>query len=248
MPEQSYQRPPITEAVIEIRFATPAESGEVGKSAGALETAYARQVPVANYVVKFELSQNTVNEPTTRADKALGRQLSSNDQTERVLIWPQSLVVAQLAPYPGWHDFFGRFARDWKLWKKAMSCRQIQRVGLRFINRIDIPRPSAAVIEGTNYLGVFANLPAQLGPVSAYGVQAQFPPDENQFLLTLNSATVPSPILENVAILLDLDLGRDIDPPQKDDDLYALLHQMRVKKNAVFEACITDRARELFQR
>jgi len=35
--------------------------------------------------------------------------------------------------------------------------------------------------------------------------------------------------------------------PQDDEALWELLERMRSKKDAVFEACITDRARETFK-
>ena len=36
-------------------------------------------------------------------------------------------------------------------------------------------------------------------------------------------------------------------PRQNDDDMHTFLNVVRVKKNDVFEACITSRARELFK-
>ena len=41
-------------------------------------------------------------------------------------------------------------------------------------------------------------------------------------------------------------MGKD-SPPQNDDAVYELINRIRVAKNRVFEACITDRARELFE-
>jgi uncharacterized protein (TIGR04255 family) len=57
---------------------------------------------------------------------------------------------------------------------------------------------------------------------------------------------VPAPLLGHSSFVLDQDLHTEINLPQSDDALYILLNQIHVKKNAVFEACITDRARELF--
>jgi uncharacterized protein (TIGR04255 family) len=169
------------------------------------------------------------------------------DQTELILLWPQSFIVAQLAPYPGWDNFFGRFARDWKTWKRGVGYRKVARVGVRFINRIDIPQVNR-VIEEADYLNAYAKLPDEFGPVIAYGVQAQFLPDDKGCRLTLNSASVPSPLLDHGSVLLDLDVGVETNPPQNDEDIYTLLNEMRAKKNAAFEACVTHRARELFQR
>ena len=81
----------------------------------------------------------------------------------------------------------------------------------------------------------------------AYGLQAQSLPDVEGCRVTLNSASVLSPLLGHNAILLDIDVAMEPNPPQNDEDVFVLLNKMRAKKNATFEACLTDRARELFQ-
>jgi uncharacterized protein (TIGR04255 family) len=183
----------------------------------------------------------------TQVDQADGHRLSSKDQAEMLLLWPLTLVVSQLAPYPGWEFFFGRFERDWRIWKRVAGYRKITRIGVRFVNRIDIPQADR-VIEEDNYLKVYAKLPDTFGPVTGYGVQAQFPPDEEGCRLTLNSGLVPSPLMGHGSILLDLDIAIEVNPPQNDGEIYVLLDKIRAKKNTAFEACITDHARELFRK
>jgi uncharacterized protein (TIGR04255 family) len=45
---------------------------------------------------------------------------------------------------------------------------------------------------------------------------------------------------------LDIDVSRAGDPPQKDDEIWALIDRIRVHKNHIFEESVTDKARELF--
>jgi uncharacterized protein (TIGR04255 family) len=84
--------------------------------------------------------------------------------------------------------------------------------------------------------------------LDAYAVQAVLPLADIGCKLTLNSAAVPSPILDHSSFLFDQDIAREIDPPQSDEAIYDLLNEIRVQKNKFFEACITDRARALFNR
>jgi uncharacterized protein (TIGR04255 family) len=65
-------------------------------------------------------------------------------------------------------------------------------------------------------------------------------------LITINSGIVPPPLEGHLSIMLDIDVGRDHDLPQRDEGLLSLLQEFRIEKNRVFEACVTDRARELF--
>jgi uncharacterized protein (TIGR04255 family) len=45
---------------------------------------------------------------------------------------------------------------------------------------------------------------------------------------------------------LDIDVWRQVDVPQKDNDVLELLGKMRDAKNQLFETFITDKARDLF--
>jgi len=247
MPER-YKSAPITEAVIQIRYAEPAEADLLAEAGADLKAFYPSQHPLVNYDVTVGLPPpNVRGEAVTQVNQATGHRLSSTDQAEILLLWPLTFVVSQLAPYPGWEIFFGRFRRDWNIWKKTAGYRKITRMGVRFVNRIDIPQVDR-VIEETEYLCVYAKLPGAFGPVAGYGVQAQFPPDDEGCRLTLNSGSVPSPLVGHGSILLDLDIAREVNLPQNDEDMLVLLDKIRTKKNAAFEACITDEARELFRR
>jgi uncharacterized protein (TIGR04255 family) len=247
MPER-YKRAPITEAVIEIRYAGSVESDLLAKVSADFKAVYPLHDPLVNYDVTVGLPPpNVRREAVTQVNQATGHRLSSRDQAEILLLWPVTFVVSQLAPYPGWEMFFGRFGRDWTIWKKAAGYRKITRIGVRFVNRIDIPQADR-MIEETDYLGVYAKLPEAFGPVTAYGVQAQFPPDDEGCRLTLNSGSVPSPLVDHSSVLLDIDIAKEVSPPQNDEEIFVLLDNIRTKKNVAFESCITEQARELFRR
>jgi uncharacterized protein (TIGR04255 family) len=87
----------------------------------------------------------------------------------------------------------------------------------------------------------------ELQSMMAYSVVAQLPMPDIGCILTLNSSSAPSQLLGHAAFIVDQDVAKDGDPPQNDEGIYALLNQIRVKKNEVFEACIKPRARELFK-
>ena len=128
-----------------------------------------------------------------------------------------------------------------------MGFQEISRIGVRYVNRIDIP-VSGPVLEQEEFLNVYPKLPDILGPMNAYAVQAVLSIKDIGCKLTLNSAVVPSPILDHASFLFDQDIAREIDPPQSDDAISGLLNEIRIRKNKVFETCITDRARALFTR
>jgi uncharacterized protein (TIGR04255 family) len=246
MSDQPYKKPPITEAVIEVRFATALDASDLDKTTRQMVSVYNQQESIKS--VDFAVGVPPEHGQTTALiNEQLGRRMSSGDLTEILVLWPLSFVVAQLAPYPGWEVFFDRFSRDWNILKKTTEYRRIVRVGVRFINRIDVPFTTNGVIEEAEYLNVYPQLPASFGPVNGYGVQAQLPMRDIGCKLTINSAAVPSPLIAHNSFLLDLDIHMEASPPQNNEDIYELLNRIRVKKNQVFEACITARSREIFR-
>ena len=247
MSEQPYRRPPITEAVIEVRFATPLTPGEVDKASQDFALFYPFDQPIRNLGVAVELASGLTSEPTTQVNQQFGHRRLSTDASEIVLMWPSALIVAQLAPYPGWDVFFDRFARDWKAWKRATDFRKITQIGVRFINRIDVPIKDA-IIEESEYLNVYPKVPAQFAHMNGYNLQVQLPIFDKECTLIINSAAIPSPLIGHGSLLLDLDISMGKNPPQNDDAIFQLLNKIRVKKNETFEACVTNRARELFQK
>lgn len=242
---QTYKRPPIIEAMIQVSFADRLHADELAKADAALSQYYAQHhgSKNINFAVTLEPSSNA--EPRTQFQSEEGHRRNSADHTEVVVLWPRSFLMSQLAPYPGWAEFFGRFQRDWALWKKAVGYRKIIRIGVRYVNRIDIP-VTGQIVDYENYLRIYPHVPDYFGPNQAYAIQIRFPIPDLGCGLLINSSSAPPPLLGHSSFILDQDIARDVDIPQKDEALYDLLNDIHTKKNEVFEACITDRARELF--
>lgn len=246
MSEQPYEQPPITEAVIEIRFSDPMPPAELAKVSNTFKSTYPNEQIVTDISVQLYFPHDQQDTTKARAIEKRGHRRSSPDLTELLLLWPENFVVSQLAPYPGWDTFFARFQRDWNLWKRAVSYKKISRIGVRYINRIDIPQEGPVTYE-EEFLNVYVHMPEELQLTTAWAVQAQSRLPDMGCKLTLNSSVVPSPLLGHMAFILDQDVTKDDNPPQNDSEIYALLNQIRLKKNSIFESCITDKARRLFK-
>jgi uncharacterized protein (TIGR04255 family) len=152
----------------------------------------------------------------------------------------------KLAPYLGWEEEFRDQARTlWSAYREIAQPQAITRIALRYVNRLDLPMPMKDLqVYLRTYPEVTADLPQAL---SNFFMQLQIPQEDISALLVLNMALVP-PARENIAsVVLDLDLFRTVDLPQKEEDLWPLMEILRTRKNQIFEACITDATRELFR-
>jgi len=65
-------------------------------------------------------------------------------------------------------------------------------------------------------------------------------------MLIINQALVPRTNPDFISVILDFDLFRQQIWQADDEDIWRFLEELRHRKNVVFEASITDKARRLF--
>jgi len=245
MTQNPYDSPPITEAVIEIRFDSSINKKALAKTVKAFTKYYPELKPIDQY--EFEVAvRNGVPKTNTKIVREF--KLTSPDMTEVIVLKNSAFVLSQLAPYKSWEDFIVRFERDWNLHKKIVGRKNIVRIGVRFINRIDIPKKGNSLVNEYEYLNIYPKQPEEIGPFISYAVQTQMFLPELDAFLKLNSAVVPSPLIDNISIVFDQDISRESELPQNTEDILAHLNEVRGEKNRVFELCMTDKARELFRK
>lgn len=238
-----YRRPPITEAIIELRFAREFDRKVAEAASKAVRERYFYEdaEQATNVVVNAQTGKATTN------IKWFGFKLSSIDRTELVLFRANGFLCSCLAPYPGWSSFRNRAREGWEAWKRAAGPSEFARIGVRYINRIDIPTPEDGLIYPERYLTVGPASPDDVGdPMASYTIQTVRPLGADQCGLTINTSSVPSPLIGFTSFALDIDVYRDVDLPKKDADIWDLLERIRTHKNRVFEKCITENSRDLF--
>jgi len=241
MSKSPYKKPPITEAVVEFRFSTEISVNDVEKIKDLLSSSY----PVPPQTVQ-NITFATNEQPRVEFD---GYRLSTTDATSVVIIGKQVLTTSRLAPYEGWEDFIGRAKRNWEVCRKIAGWREVARIGIRYINRIDVPNPKEEPIQIDEYLQFRPVFPDFDGAqaVDSFAINGLLKVAGSDFRLILNAGTAPSPLVRTSSFLLDLDISQDHTLPKKDDVVWALVDRVRPLKNQIFEACITDTARKLFQ-
>ena len=225
---QVYRAAPITEAVLEFQFSSPIS----------LEAAE------RDRALNFTLDAAT---GSSRADPLWeGFRHSSVDRAELSIIRTVAFACSRLAPYTGWVDFSARVRRDWEIIRKDKSIGDLARVGIRYINRIDVPSASDEVHGINDYLNIFPVMPeTRFGSINSYLMQISRNYGTEGLAVVINCATAASPLPNYSALFLDIDVSLSGQIPRKDQELWDLLETMRACKNDVFEECITDRTREL---
>lgn len=245
MSEIKYISPPITEAVIGINFTTPLDDETLKSLSQKLTKFYPEQQVISNVSFALDISNNNLASPNMETQKEDSFRLATPDQTQIVVLSKSNFLFSQLAPYQGWDKFFKRFTRDWVFIKRNTGFRELSRLGVRYLNRLDLPVVNN-IVEYEKFLNVYPLLPKSLETVIGYAIQIAIPLAKIGCNLNINSGGVPSPLLNHISILVDLDISKDQALPQKDTDIFELLNLIRDEKNRIFEECITQSSRKLF--
>lgn len=242
----AYARPPIVEAVIDFRLAEPIDNAQIKKAEQRTKQHY--PFAEADFHTNFHIDLEAGR--IEQQNIPLGVRLSSADRTDICIYRSQNFLSSRLAPYPGWETFRARVSRDWDIFSKAVGRPSLNRIGVRFINRLDVPIPADGRVQVEEFLKVWPHLP-DMGDsrrIDNYVMQLVRPLEERCSLIINTAPAAASPIPNCASFVLDLDVSREAQLPRRTAELWVLLERVREMKNRVFEALITDKARELFSK
>ena len=241
----TYIRPPVLEAVIGITFSQPITDSALAAIDRRLSKHYLVHSDNEHVDLLMSTTVGADNRPVMGAQgrTTRGHRRTTPGMDEIAVLMPDSLTVSQLAPYQGWDAYFSRFKRDFAGHKRTNIHRAISRVGVRYINRVDIPA-AGNIVEHEQFVDIYPRVPDALGPMVGFSLQAQFVLESIGGHTNVITMPVQPVTLRHASFLVDIDVYKTITTPLTNDALYALLQQMRVEKNRIFEACVTQRARE----
>ncbi len=236
---KNYKRPPIREAVIEVRFADTITDSQ-------LELLCKKQNKSTFTIQKVEvvLSPESKEHKSTRL---FGFKLIENEDTANIIQFKHNAIsVSRLAPYEGWDKLFENFKKYYEFYTKNKH-RTISRIGVRFINRIDIPTQGKDTLKVEDYIKVYANVPNTKFPaLSSSLVQVTSVIDDNR-TITINSYLYENVLIDYLSFILDLDIARVKNLPVNSKILFEELKELREKKNFFFEMLTTAKCKVLFK-
>ena len=174
--------------------------------------------------------------------------MDNSDSTDIISITNAVIAYSRLAPYNGWNLFSAAALKVFDDFRKEIGLVQLKRIGLRYINRIDIPLLGLGeIVRLENYLTIQPQYPEDsFPPLQGFTMQNVFGLANNEGSATITLASVPSPLPMHMGIILDIDVARSQNLPKSQSDIRDLLNIMRHEKNSVFDSCITKATKELF--
>jgi uncharacterized protein (TIGR04255 family) len=241
----NYAHDPIFEAVIELRYAGAGSQKAFEQATKRVQKTY----PVAQDIRAKKLTAEGV--ASDGPDEVyIGRHLSSTDGTDTVILHWDRVALSRKAPYFGWDEFVRRFREVLTAVAAISKGRALARIGVRYIDRLDVPLGGEEVFDYREFVTVAPNpFPFDHGPISGISLSASTVVEGGNFGVVLNFAVGPSPVPESVSLFLDTEIFNQVQAtlPKAESEIWIQLSEMRDWKNRVFEASITDKARSLFR-
>ena len=176
----------------------------------------------------------------------LGRiQFPSEDGKALLSMGPNVLSAHMLRPYQRWDEFRPRIEAALKSYSSTMPCDGIRRIGLRYINKIEIEN------TGSLDLNTYFAVPPMSPPgfptrLTSFITRTEHIYDDEPIKLIL-TFTVASAKGGCAAFLLYLDLVWEFgDSPLTVEEAMNRVDILRERERDAFENLITDDAREIF--
>lgn len=252
-----YTNAPIVEAVIDLRVSQPSSLTVGDLQVVAKENEDQYPIVESEFVYQGEGHLEEAGAPLQQETEHWhnGFRCTSGDRRRTFYARLDGFALSVRAPYEGWEQFRDEAYRLWREYESASAPTYITRIGVRYINRLDIPREAGRGVNLENYTNIYPEMPNTFppvdGPTTMFFLQVQVPQPDIKSMVVVNS-TPEAPATEYVvSVILDFDLfsERSEEPwdAEDEDTMWEFLETLHERKNDIFEASITDQTRGLIQ-
>ncbi|MBI5208123.1 MAG: TIGR04255 family protein, partial [Candidatus Firestonebacteria bacterium] len=171
-------------------------------------------------------------------------QFFKKDKTALIQLGIDLLVINHLKPYPTWKSYKPLILDNLNKYNDLAKPKGLKRIGLRYINKIDISEISANMADYFNY---YPNLPKDLPQVhESFNTQIGIPYEQNRDMMFLNFNSILTDKQDAISFLLDLDYSMRMPGKVNFNEIDDWLEKAHNVIENTFESCITNKLRTLF--
>jgi uncharacterized protein (TIGR04255 family) len=154
-------------------------------------------------------------------------------------------TFSKIKPYTTWEDISREAFRLWKAYIIAAKPREVNRVAVRYINRMLLPD----VQDLGEYLEAPPKLPAPMPQiVREFLTRVYVRDDKRNASAVVVQALEPriDPNANEIALLLDIDAFREVNEKPDDPGLLSVFQLLRELKNEIFFANLKEKTVEIY--
>lgn len=245
--ELHFDKPPISEAIFDIRVEVP-DSITVDVLKTTFESVKDRFPEERKNMVfqgGIQFAEGGAPSIMQSASEQYGFSFRSPDGKRVAQTRRDGFTFNNLAPYVGWNALSEEAKELWALYKKVAKPRLVNRLALRYVNRIDLPKE---VNDIKDYL---ATLPA-LAPdipqnIGGFFMRVQVSDNVSKSQAFIVTTVEPSSDGQGICLIFDIDAFQIVDIVNDDNAMWAKFNELRIFKNNLFDKSFTSKAKELFR-
>ena len=241
---RKYKNPPIIEALCEFQFepGLPWDLAIPGLVYQKVQNEFPKRRQAKQVEVGLRAGTEGVEQQVRTTDRM---QFLREDEKALIQVGPNLLAVNHLKPYPSWEGFLPLIQRGFHAYWEVAQPNGIRRIGLRYINRIEIPEQRVELeLYFSFYPSLGANLP-QDHTDFIVGVNMPYENERDGLRLQMASAVSEQP--GAIAIFLDLDYSLRQPGAVRLEETLRWINTAHDRVEEVFEGCLTDKLREFFE-
>lgn len=254
---QQYPNPPVREVVCEFRYE---EDGNWdGASPGMVYAALRDEFP--RRLTEDRPASPPPPSPSAQASRLLPpgvqqvglrvipepslRFWRQDDESGVFSVTPYRLAVSHFRPYPSWEGFREIILKGAEAYQRILNPTRVNRIGLRYINEVSVGQLPVRLEEFFNFYPFVG--PTVGRDLSRFHCLVQMPFEDNRDSLILQMVSTDPSEEQGAEFVLDLDYF--LAPPNhlELDETTRWLERAHTNLQSVFEGCLTESARGLFQ-
>jgi uncharacterized protein (TIGR04255 family) len=234
---------PIVEAVIDFHV-VPQDQVSAETFADLRSTIgekYTRESSIQTIEARFGIVHGTPLEPRQLRTE-LGYRYKR--ETEIAQFRVNGFTFSKLARYTTWEEVSSEAFRLWEIYFKLAKPREVSRIAVRYINRMQLPY----VKELGEYLTEPPRLPLPAPQrVREFLTRVYVEDDGRKASAVMIQALEPQIYPDSISLLLDIDAFRgELHEMPDDPGLLSTFGKLRDLKNEIFFACITEKIVEIY--
>jgi len=244
--EKKYKQDPILEVICEFQFVPAPRDLTIP---GLLYERVKGSFPIkkACQVLNHQIVTQPGKLPEPRVSRIDRTQFWSNDEKAVVQTSDNFVCINHQTPYPTWKGYFPMVQEGLAAYMEAAGNPAIKSIGLRYINKIDVPeRP----MHMADYFALHIGFPEGLETdYDDFSLALTIPGTETGSFTRVQLSSAPRPEgLELQRVILDLDHRVTYAQPAGKDTALDRVDKSHMQLRDMFESFITAKTRRIFGR
>ncbi len=242
---ESLPNAPITEALLNIRVNTPANTqlDQLGRFPQAIRDRYPHRQDRVLVQGRLQFSKSDTTLSQSSAHSLDGYNFRSVDRNQVIQVGLAGFTFSRLRPYRSWDSLRDEAKELWQYYKDMASPENITRLSLRYINRLEIPLP---IRDFKDYILTTPEIAPELPQQLSSALMRLVLPISNHVAIVTQTFDTPSNT-NILPLILDIDVFHERVYAVDSEEIWEVFEELRILKNDIFFKSITDKAKELFQ-